>query len=301
MVVVESLRMKKTGAKTESKIKSREDGFKDWEARYAAKVRAYERMAEKREDKRRAKEGERRAQARRDRELAVQDAYDRKYIENSDPFVGLPYCATIRRNEEILAAAYGLLCRGLMSAGSALCACVFARLTRWAGTRLINRIETLVMRQSRYELERKHRSSAERERRRIRRRSTVNPKPKPDDVRKAWLVANESWQGIVRFGAVIHDLECYVNNRLEFSEDGIICGRHEGLKGWLERYAIELAPRYKTIMRYKSIAKRCRQYLGLQDPQALDADNPRLVELLGDCPAEQKELIKRLDEKLNID
>lgn len=157
------------------------------------------------------------------------------------------------------------------------------------------------MRQSRYELERKHRSSAERERRRIRRRSTVNPKPKPDDVRKAWLVANESWRGIVRFGALMHDLECYVNNRLEFGEDGQICGRNEGLKGWLERNAIELAPRYKTIMRYKSIAKRCRQYLGLQDPQALDVDNPRLVELLGDCPAEQKELIKRLDEKLNID
>lgn len=80
--------MKRTGAKTELKIQSREDGFKDWEARYAAKIRAYERMAEKREDKRRAKEGERRAQARRDRELAIQDAYDRKYIENSDPFVG---------------------------------------------------------------------------------------------------------------------------------------------------------------------------------------------------------------------
>ena len=61
------------------------DEYKDWEARYIEKIRAYERMAEKREDKRRAKEGERRAQARRDRELAAQDAYDRKYIENSDP------------------------------------------------------------------------------------------------------------------------------------------------------------------------------------------------------------------------
>ena len=279
------------------------DEFRDWEARYAAKIRAYARMAEKREDRRKAKEGERHAQALRNRELACQDAYDRKYIENTRVLEGLfPYRSAGMRNLELLMALGGLLQQSIESVGSVIAASVVARLIRRTSTRFINRIETLVMRHPRYEIERKkHRSSAERERRRIRRRSTVNPKPKPDDVRKAWLVANESWRGIVRFGAMIHDLECYVNNRIEFGDDGIICGRHEGVRGWLERYVIELAPRYKTIMRYKSIAKRCRQYLGLQDPQALHVDEPRLVELLGDCPASQKDIIKRLDEKLNVD
>ena len=58
--------------------------------------------------------------------------------------------------------------------------------------------------------------------------------------------------------------------------------------------------RYKTIMRYKSIARRCRHFLGIEDPRPLDPDDPLLAELLAGCPATQKDVRERLDEALAV-
>ena len=174
------------------------------------------------------------------------------------------------------------------------------RFARRGVTKCINKIECRLMRHANYEAvaHPNRRSTAEIERRKIRRRTTKNPEPRANDVRHAWLDANESCESIIAFGALIHDLECYVDNGLNITDDGVIVGRRAGVRGWINENVPELSKRYKTIMRYKAIAKRCRQFLGLRDPAPLDPREPKLQHLLLGCPATQKNILARLDSAL---
>ena len=47
-----------------------------------------------------------------------------------------------------------------------------------------------------------------------------------------------------------------------------VVARHPGIRGWLAEHCPELSPRYKTLMRYKSLATRARQEAGWTDPAA---------------------------------
>lgn len=174
------------------------------------------------------------------------------------------------------------------------------RFARKGVTKCINKIECRLMRHANYEAmaNSRRRSAAEIERRRIRRRTTKSPRPQANDVRHAWLDANESCESIIAFGAMIHDLECYVDNGLNITDDGVIVGRRAGIRGWINENVPELSKRYKTIMRYKAIAKRCRQFLGLRDPSPLDPREAKLQRLLRGCPATQKDILARLDSAL---
>ena len=70
---------------------------------------------------------------------------------------------------------------------------------------------------------------------------------------------------MIRFGSLIEDLECYVDNTPCF-KDGQLIGRRGGIRRHLEREIPELYARYKTVMRYKALSKRFRQAVGVSDP-----------------------------------
>ena len=118
-----------------------------------------------------------------------------------------------------------------------------------------------------YETERARRMGLAEERRRIRRRSTTSTCPTPNMLRIAFAQARASTVGMIRFGSMLEDLECYVDNSVVWSEEeGRIVGRRGGIRQWLRENAPDLSERYKTVMKYKALAKKFRQAVGVSDP-----------------------------------
>ena len=104
------------------------------------------------------------------------------------------------------------------------------------------------------------------ERRKVRLRMTSNPCPTREDVLDAWVHAKDSREAMLRFGGMMEDLECYVDNSLRFGANGEVVGRAPGIKGWLQMNIPALYSKYTTVMRYKAAAKKMRQVVGLRDP-----------------------------------
>ncbi len=98
------------------------------------------------------------------------------------------------------------------------------------------------------------------------RRTTLNPCPTPEALRTAYAARGASPEAKIRLGGILEDLECYVDNCLRFGPDGEILGRNGGVKAWLREHVPELFEHYKTLMRYKALAKRLRQATGVRDP-----------------------------------
>ena len=118
-----------------------------------------------------------------------------------------------------------------------------------------------------YEVERLRRARLAAERRRIRRRTTTSPCPTPEMLRDAFAHALDATTDMIRFGSMLEDLECYVDNSIVWSEDkGRIVGRRGGIRQWLRENAPDLSERYKTVMKYKALAKKFRQAVGVCDP-----------------------------------
>lgn len=118
-----------------------------------------------------------------------------------------------------------------------------------------------------YEVERARRLGLAEARRRIRRRTTTSPCPTPDMLRVAFKRARSSTVGMIRFGSLLEDLECYVDNSVVWSEEeGRIVGRRGGIRQWLRENAPDLSERYKTVMKYKALARKFRQAVGVADP-----------------------------------
>ena len=109
------------------------------------------------------------------------------------------------------------------------------------------------------------------ERRKVARRTTTNPCPTPEAFRAAFARVGESVESKLLFGGMVHDLACYVDSCLRYDGSGNIVGRNGGIKAWLSENVPELYPRYKTIMRYKALAMRFRQAMGVKDPEPTSA------------------------------
>lgn len=120
------------------------------------------------------------------------------------------------------------------------------------------------------------------ERRKANRRATVAACPTPTDIRVGWDMRRAWAGGMIRLGALLLDLECYVDNSIVRREvedprdpDGPprleIVARRSGLRGWIAENCPELAGSYKTLMRYKSMAAKLRQALDIVDPVPLSA------------------------------
>lgn len=86
-------------------------------------------------------------------------------------------------------------------------------------------------------------------------------------LRDAFAHALDATTDMIRFGSMLEDLECYVDNSIVWSEDkGRIVGRRGGIRQWLRENAPDLSERYKTVMKYKALAKKFRQAVGVCDP-----------------------------------
>jgi hypothetical protein len=81
----------------------------------------------------------------------------------------------------------------------------------------------------------------------------------------------DSVEAKLLFGGMVHALACYVDSCLRYDGSGNIVGRNGGIKEWLADNVPELYPRYKTIMRYKALAMRLRQAMGVKDPEPTSA------------------------------
>ena len=152
-----------------------------------------------------------------------------------------------------------------------------------------NRLQQRAYRSRYYGSDNARRRRLAAERRKITRRTTTNPCPTPDAFRGAFARVRESVEAKIIFGGMVHDLACYVDSCLRYDEAGNIVGRNGGIREWMAENVPELFPRYKTIMRYKALAMRLRQAVGLKDPvptsSLLEADS---VVQEGNATADQK-------------
>ena len=138
-------------------------------------------------------------------------------------------------------------------------------------TRRIDRVKHEALRPYYYEQERVHRQAMSEERRKISRRSTHNPCPTREEILDAWKKVKNSNEDLLRFGSLMEDLECYIDNSLIRDDSGAIIGRRSGIKGWLQMEIPALYTVYSRVMAYKAAAKRMRQIIELQDPVPLSS------------------------------
>ena len=143
---------------------------------------------------------------------------------------------------------------------------VLAKWLRRDATRFIDRAQSRLRRPLYYVQEKARRETLARERRRVGGRRTINSCPTREEILDAWIHRRESHDAAVRFGSMVHDLECYVDNSLLRDESGAIVGRRGGVKAWLQENIPALYVCYTTVMRYKAMAKKLMQVTGLSDP-----------------------------------
>ena len=140
-----------------------------------------------------------------------------------------------------------------------------------------------------YGRETERRRSLAAARRKVGRRYTTAPAPTPEALLAAWEARKESREAMIRLGGMLHDLECYVDNCLRFDESGAVVGRNGGIRGWIRENLPELAPKYKTLMRYKAMAVRLRQATDTRDPtptsELLEGRRHEVVEEILSDPA----------------
>ena len=159
-----------------------------------------------------------------------------------------------RRSEIVL---FDALCISLLMGGA------FAI---WVMRRRIDLHLHRLRRPSYYETERARRLRLTQARRRVRQRATTNACPTADQLRRAFLHARDSVGNMVRLGSLMEDLECYIDNSLVFGEDGRIIARKGGIRRYIQSEIPDLYKSYKTLMRYKALARRFRQAVGICDP-----------------------------------
>ena len=155
--------------------------------------------------------------------------------------------------------------------GDVLTLLTLARWLRAGATKYIDRAQCRLRRPLYYARERTRREALAEERRRTGGRRTTNPCPTREVILDAWIHRRDSHAAAVRFGSLVHDLECYVDNSLLRDENGAIVGRRGGVKAWLQVNIPALYVRYTTVMRYKAMAKKLRQVVGLADPVPAEA------------------------------
>ena len=188
------------------------------------------------------------------RRLWYAEAYDRALVDHAEPLRAEEADFLLHNPLVALQLALGVTdLRGL-------------RCLRRGLTHGVNRLQSCAYRARYYARDNARRRALAAERRRIARRTTLNPRPTPEALRAAFAARGASPEAKVRLGGLLEDLECHVDNCLRFGPDGEILGRNGGVKAWLREHASELFGRYKTLMRYKALAKRLRQAAGIADP-----------------------------------
>ena len=152
--------------------------------------------------------------------------------------------------------------------------CDYFRLRRLICSRRVAKLKAAERRPGYYAAENARRRALAAERRRVRARATTNACPTREAILEAWSHRKDSHEAAVRFGSLLEDLECYLDNSLVRDEHGVIVGRSPGIRGWLCDNLPEVFESYTTAMRYKAAAKKLKQVAGLADPTPADVVLP---------------------------
>ena len=136
----------------------------------------------------------------------------------------------------------------------------------WVIRRQIDKHIRRLKRPGYYERELTRRKELAAERRKLKERRTVSPRPTEMELRIAFRCANDSPAAMIRFGSLLEDLECYVDNSAIFDVEGNLVGRRGGIRQYFRDKMPDLSARYKTVMRYKALARKFRQAFGVADP-----------------------------------
>ena len=155
------------------------------------------------------------------------------------------------------------------------CCWSYFRLRHRLCSRRVARLKAAERRPRYYATENERRRALAAERRKVRARTTTNACPTPEAVLEAWNRRRDSHEAAIRFGSLLEDLECYLDNSLRRDEYGVIVGRNPGVKGWLCDNLPEILDKYTTAMRYKAAAKKLKQVAELADPTPADVVLPR--------------------------
>ena len=150
----------------------------------------------------------------------------------------------------------------------------YYRLRHVFGSLRVAKLKAAERRPRYYAAENERRRALAAERRRIRMRRTANACPTREAILDAWNRRRDSHEAAVRFGSLLEDLECYLDNSLRRDESGVIVGRSPGIKGWLRDSLPEIHVKYTTAMRYKAAAKKLKQVVELADPTPADVVLP---------------------------
>ena len=150
----------------------------------------------------------------------------------------------------------------------------YFRLRHWLCSLRVAKLKAAERRPRYYAAENERRRALAAERRKIRARATTNACPTREAILEAWNRRKDSHEAAIRFGSMLEDLECYLDNSLRRSEDGVIIGRNPGIKGWLCDNLPEIYEKYTTAMRYKAAAKKLKQVVELADPTPADVVLP---------------------------
>ena len=153
----------------------------------------------------------------------------------------------------------------------------YFKLRHFLCSRRVARLKAAERRPRYYEAENERRRALAAERRKIRARATTNACPTREAILEAWNHRRDSHEAAIRFGSLLEDLECYLDNSLRRNEDGVIVGRNPGVKGWLCDNLPEIYEMYTTAMRYKAAAKKLKQVAELADPTPADVVLPPAV------------------------
>jgi hypothetical protein len=154
------------------------------------------------------------------------------------------------------------------------CCWSYFRLRHRLCSRRVAQLKAAERRPRYYATENERRRALASERRKIRERTTTNACPTPEAVLEAWNRRRDSHEAAIRFGSLLEDLECYLDNSLRRDEYGVIVGRNPGVKGWLCDNIPEILDKYTTAMRYKAAAKKLKQVAELADPTPADVVLP---------------------------
>ena len=193
------------------------------------------------------------------RRLWYMEAYDRALVDHTEPLNDGEADFLLHHPHIALQLALGVTdLRGL-------------RCLRRGLAHEVDRLQRRACRSRYYARDNARRRALAAERRAVTRRTTVNACPTPEALRAAFAARGTSPEAKVRLGGLLEDLECHVDNCLRIGPGGEVLGRNGGVKAWLRENTPELFGRYKTLMRYKSLARRLRQAVDVRDPVPVDA------------------------------
>lgn len=109
-------------------------------------------------------------------------------------------------------------------------------------------------------------------------RTSRREPPSRELLLRCWELSRTSLEGKILLGSLLGDADAAADHSYIRGDNGEIVGRRGGVRRWLDAVCPELAPYYKTLMRYKAMADKFRRVCGLGDPDgAEDALAPSVL------------------------